>query len=108
VGADRYRVLNVVSVATGASVCEISWASRQELLRHLRATEDDTDAVRASFHAAATSRAVTLDDRGKRLLLDAIHAWAGEIGAHRLPTDVVMLEQQLAADLGLPEPKSEP
>jgi hypothetical protein len=100
-------MLNVVSVATRAGVYEMSWASRQELFRHLRAAEDDTDAVRAAFHAAATSRTVALDDQGKGLLLNAIHAWASEIGADKLPADVVTLEHGLAADLKPAEPRPE-
>jgi hypothetical protein len=66
--------------------------SRQQLLDRLRRDQDANEKVIQAFEAVGTTRPVTLDKAGKRLLLDACLYWLNEAGGTSgLPTGIVDL-----------------
>lgn len=81
-----------IAGASQATTVVIAWDSRQQLLDRLRRDQDANEAVIRAFEAVGTTRPVTLDKHGKRLLLVACFDWLNEAGGTAmLPSGIVDL-----------------
>jgi hypothetical protein len=88
------RRLNRVTIqgSRQATTVVIPWDSRQHLLDRLRRDKDANETVIHAFEAVGTTRPVTLDKAGRRLLLTVCFEWLNEAGGTSgLPTGIVDL-----------------
>ena len=88
------RRLDRVTIAgtSQATTVVIPWDSRQHLLDRLRRDKDANETVIHAFEAVGTTRPVTLDKAGRRLLLTVCFEWLNEVGsAAMLPAGIVDL-----------------
>jgi hypothetical protein len=88
------RRLDRVTIAGSgeATTVAIPWDTRQRLLDRLWRDFDTNQQVIRAFEAVGTTRPVTLDKAGERLLLAACFEWLNEAGgALTLPAGITDL-----------------
>jgi hypothetical protein len=86
-----------VLVTTSAADVEISWATREELVKRLRRASGGQPVAQA-FETAGTSHPVELDEDGKRRLLAELTFWLDNPGSAPLPSDARALFRALESE----------
>jgi hypothetical protein len=71
---------------------------RKPLLERVNKRADGFQ-VRLAFEAVGSTRPVRLEPAGKRLLLQVVEAWLGEVRVDRLPAGVMKLRNELQNEL---------
>jgi hypothetical protein len=100
-GVDESLRINRVKVATASGPVEITWATREELIKRLRWLTG-AEAIVKAFVAAGTSKPVELDEAGKRRLFDELVFWLGNPGKSPFSDDARALYRALAQEVGGP------
>jgi hypothetical protein len=81
-------------IALSRTTVELPWTSRKPLLERVN-KHDEGLKVRLAFEAVGPTRPVVLEPAGKRVLLEVVEAWLGEVTVDRLPRGVWELRNEL-------------
>jgi hypothetical protein len=92
------RRIKYFRIALSRNTVELPWTSRKPLLERVNKRADGLQ-VRLAFEAVGSTRPVRLEPAGKRLLLQVVEAWLGEVRVDRLPSGVMELRNELLNEL---------
>jgi hypothetical protein len=84
-------------IALSRNTVELPWSSRAPLLESLRKDDAGLQVVIA-FENVGSTLPVRLEPAGKRVLLQVVEAWLGQVTVDGLPTGVWELRNELLAD----------
>jgi hypothetical protein len=85
-------------VALSRNTVELPWASRAPLLERVRKHDQGLQVVIA-FEAVGSTLPVRLEPAGKRVLLQVVEAWLGQVTVDGLPAGVWKLRNELQNEL---------
>jgi hypothetical protein len=85
-------------IALSRNTIELPWGSRAPLLERLRKHDAGLQVVLA-FETGGSTRPVRLEPAGKRVLLQVVEAWLGQVTVDGLPAGVWELRNELQNEL---------
>ena len=92
------RRIQQFRIALSRNTLELPWASRKPLLERVNKRPDGLQ-VRLAFEAVGATRPVRLEPAGKRVVLEVVDAWLGEVTVDQLPPGVLELRNELQNEL---------